>query len=421
MCLGDVMSLFALIACLFTLAAVFSYINFRYLGLPNSVGLMLLAFALSFSLIVLLHLGVDLTTWANLILSKIEFSEALMQGMLSFLLFASALQVNLEELWHEKWMVLLLSTIGMLFSTVIIGALAFLLLRFSGLALSFGYCLLFGSLISPTDPIAVLSLLRKMGAPSSLIARVGGESLFNDGMGIALFACLLPLALHGQNFSLLYFLKEFLFHTLGGVAFGFVAGWITYLLLKTVDDYEVEILLTLGLVSGGYLLASLLSVSAPIAVVVAGILIGNRGRMFAMSEKTRLHLDIFWDVTDQILNAILFVLIGLELLRLPLTVRYYLVGTAMIPLALISRWLSVGATLTLLGPYQEIERGTVTLLTWGGLRGGISIAMALSLPPSLARDVFVASTYAIVTFSIIIQGTTVKKFISHYVQFQQLS
>jgi CPA1 family monovalent cation:H+ antiporter len=278
-----------------------------------------------------------------------------------------------------------------------------------GVAMPYIYCLLFGALISPTDPIAVLGLLKSAGAPKSLEMKIAGESLFNDGVGVVVFLGVLEVARSGGDFEASHLVTLFVQEALGGAVFGLVVGYLVYRLLKSVDNYQVEVLLTLALVTGGYAAAAALHLSGPIAIVIAGLLIGNHGRLFAMSQATRHHLDIFWELIDEILNAVLFVLIGLEVLVLTFTRQYLLVALMIIPVLLLARFIAVGIPVSLLRPFQEFNPGTVRILTWGGLRGGISVALALSLPLGAERDIILAITYVVVIFSIIVQGLTMSR------------
>jgi CPA1 family monovalent cation:H+ antiporter len=356
-----------------------------------------------------------LETQAHLLLDSIDFNETLMQGMLSFLLFAGALHINLGDLAKQKWVISSLATAGILTSTFLVGGASYYLLDIFGIHLDFIYCLLFGSLISPTDPIAVLGILKSANAPKTLETKIAGESLFNDGMAVVVFIVLLGIATGGHDVTAGHIALLFLEEAVGGVVFGFVIGWLTYQLLRQVDNYQVEILLTLALVMGGYALASAIHTSGPIAVVVAGLLIGNQGRMLAMSEHTREHLDTFWELIDEILNAVLFVLIGLEVLVLPFTRDVLLASLAMIPLVLLARLISVALPISLLRMRREFSPGVITVLTWGGLRGGVSVALALSLPAGEPREIILAITYAIVVFSIVVQGLTIGRLVKSVV------
>ena len=405
------MDLFTILAILITLTALFSYVNYRFIGLPTTIGVMLIALLMSLALIVLDAFGVALREQADALLRSIDFDEALLQGMLSFLLFAGALHVNINDLIEHKWTIGLLSTVGVLVSTFLIGTMTWLVLGWLDVPMPFVYCLLFGALISPTDPIAVLGILKTAGAPKRLETKITGESLFNDGVGVVIFLIILEIATGSGEITAGHIGIVFAQEALGGGLFGFVIGYLAYRMLKQVDNYQVELLITVALVTGGYALAMALHLSGPIAIVVAGLLIGNYGRRLAMSEKTRHHLDIFWELVDEVLNAVLFVLIGLEVLVLVLTKAYLLAGLLLIPLVLLARFIAVGIPVTVLRPFRDFDPGAIRIMTWGGLRGGISVALALSLPPGPERDVILAITYAIVVFSILVQGLTIGKLV----------
>ena len=408
------MRLFDILALLITLTAIFSYINHRYLRLPLTIGVMLIGLIMSLGLLALKPLGLDLTPQANTILGEIDFNQTLMHGMLSYLLFAGALHVNLADLAEQKWLIATLATLGVLASTTIIGVLLWLLLDLIDIDLPFLYCLVFGALISPTDPIAVLGILRTVHAPKSLETKITGESLFNDGIGVVVFILISGFAFGETDITpgavIAFFLKE----ALGGVIFGFVIGGITYAMLKRVDNYQVEILLTLALVTGGYAMAEVLHVSAPIAIVVAGLLIGNHGRLLAMSEITVERLDTFWELIDEILNAVLFVLIGLEILVITFEAHLLIAGVLSIFIVLIARFVSVGVPIFFIRKFRELTPGVIKIMTWGGLRGGISVALALSLPASAERETILAITYCVVVFSILVQGLTIGRLIKRY-------
>ncbi len=404
------------LAILISLAALFSYINYRYIKLPTTIGLLIIALLLSLSIIVLGKLGIPLEDHAKHLLSQINFNETLMQGMLSALLFAGALHVHLEELNKQKWVVAILASMGVIASTFMIGFTSYYIFAFIGLEIPLVYCLLFGSLISPTDPIAVMGILKTIGAPKSLETKIAGESLFNDGVAIVIFLVLLNIAGAGHGggqgeMDAISIATLFAQEALGGALFGFIIGYITFRMLASIDNYQVEILLTLALVLGGYALASALHISGPIAIVVAGLLIGNKGRRFAMSDKTRRHLDNFWELIDEILNAILFVLIGLEVLVLSFEMQYLWAGLMMIPVTLLARFISVGTPVAIMKLRQSFSPRIIRILTWGGLRGGISIALVLTLPDNEYREVLLVVTYIVVIFSIIVQGLTISKLI----------
>jgi CPA1 family monovalent cation:H+ antiporter len=372
---------------------------------------MLIGLVMSISLILLKIAGLDFTTQAQSIIGKIDFNQTLMQGMLSFLLFAGALHVNLDDLARQKWLISSLATFGVVCSTFIIGTLFWFLLSWADINLAYIYCLLFGALISPTDPIAVLAILRTAGASKSLETKITGESLFNDGVGVVVFILVASIASGGSDVTAGSVITLFLEEAIGGVIYGLLLGFITYWMMKQVDNYQVEILLTLALVTGGYVSAAALHVSGPIAVVVAGLMIGNHGRLLAMSDVTQEHLDTFWELIDEILNAVLFVLIGLEVLILSFSFNILGIGIVTILIVLLGRFISVGLPVTLLRYRREFSPHAIKILTWGGLRGGISVALALSIPASPEREIILSITYCVVIFSILVQGLTIGKLI----------
>jgi CPA1 family monovalent cation:H+ antiporter len=404
---------FDLVAVLLVLAAAFSYLNHRLLRLPPTVGLTALTLLASLAALAAGLLWPPVARQAADFVAQIDFDRAVLKGLLGFLLFAGALHIDLDELLRRKKAVLVLATLGVLLSTLIVGGLTWLLLGLLGVPTRPVYCLLFGALISPTDPVAVLTLLKRLGAPASLEVTVAGESLFNDGVGVVVFLGLLEVAAGGQDVDLGRLVVLFLREAVGGAAFGLAAGYVAYRLLKSVDDYRLEVLLSLALVAGGYALADALHLSGPLAMVVAGLLIGNPGRRFAMSATTVEHLDRFWGLIDEFLNAVLFVLLGLEVLALSFTARDLAAGLLAVPVVLLARLASVAPAVWLLGPRQPLGRHAVRVLTWGGLRGAISVALALSLPQEAGgsavpeRAVILVVTYVVVVFSILVQGPTI--------------
>jgi CPA1 family monovalent cation:H+ antiporter len=400
------MTLINTITILLCLSAGFSYLNHRYIKLPVTIGLMAIAMVLSLVLLLVGKLGYGFEAQAETFVRQIRFDETLLRGMLSFLLFAGALHVNLDDLLEQKWFIGTLACLGVLVSTVLVGYLTFIFWGWVGLQVPLIGCMLFGALISPTDPIAVLGLLKKVRAPKQLEVNITGESLFNDGVGVAVFLVLLG-ALKTGNMTFEAIGLVFLQETLGGVAIGLAVGYGAYLMLKSIDQHRVSILITLALVMGGYGLADVLHTSAPIAIVVAGLLIGNHGRHLAMSQITRDYLDMFWELVDEFLNAVLFVLIGLEVLALTFKPEYLEAGAIAIPLVLIARFVSVSLPVQMFGLFRKFTKRATLILTWGGLRGGISVAMALSLPTLPYRDEIVTVTYLVVVFSILVQGLTV--------------
>jgi len=406
------MSLSEILAILISISAVFSYINFRFFRLPSTIGLMLMALCLSIIVLLLDQFGFDLARYAEPIVHGFAFDDALLHGMLGFLLFAGALHVNLNDLAQQKWVILLLATVGVVLSTIIIGLVTWWLFAKMGFDISFLYCLLLGSLISPTDPIAVLGILKKVGVSKTLETKITGESLFNDGVGVVIFLVILGLITGGGELDISDAMILFVIEAIGGILFGLTIGAIAFYMLRSVNQYQVEILTTLGLVMGGYALAEAIHVSAPIAIVVAGLMIGNHGRLLAMSDETRGHVDTFWELIDEILNAVLFVMIGLEIMVISLRTDYLLAGLLLIPIVLITRFVAVGLPVSIMRYFREFSPRVITILTWGGLRGGISVALALSLPAGQERDLILTVTYCVVIFSIMVQGLTIGRVIN---------
>ena len=404
-----------IIGLLITLTAVFSYLNHRYIKLPTTIGVMLIALLMSLALIALGKFGlIEIDHKIEALLRGIDFYEVLMHGMLSLLLFAGAMHIDLSELAARKWPIGILATVGTLSSTFLVGAAAWVLFDLIGIEMRMIYCLLFGALISPTDPIAVLGILKSANAPKSLEIKIAGESLFNDGVAVVVFSILLGIALGEEQLGVGGISMVFARDALGGVVFGLVIGYVAYRMLKSIDSYHVEVLITLGLVLGGYALARQLHVSGPVAMVVAGLMIGNHGRSFAMSDNTRERLDTFWEIIDEILNAVLFVLIGFEVIVLTFTGEYLLASILMLVIVLLARFVCVGIPIAIMRGrmYLEFTAHSIKLLTWGGVRGGISVALALSLPAEAPeRDGLLAVTYVIVLFSILVQGLTIGKLI----------
>ena len=411
-----VASIFNLAAIVVTLAAVFGYVNHRWLRLPQSIGLVLIALVASFGALALdaLFPTLGLRATVRETLLQIEFHDTLMKGMLSFLLFAGALHVDLEALLSRKWAISMLATVGTLISTSVVGLAMFQVFRIidlDGLAIALPYCFVFGALISPTDPIAVLSILKQVKVPAALEAKIAGESLFNDGVGVVVFTILVTIAagagehggeVTGSTVAVLFFQEAF-----GGAALGLVAGYLAYRAMQGIDEHTLEVLITLALVMGAYAVASAIHVSGPIAMVIAGLFIGNHGARFAMSEATRDHVEKFWSLLDEVLNSVLFLAIGFEVLALTFGADIMLAMAIAIPVVLLARLVAVATPIGLLGLRREFTKGAIPVLTWGGLRGGISVALALSLPAIPAKPVLLAVTYGVVVFSIIVQGLTI--------------
>ena len=393
------------------LTALLAYLNFRYLRLPITIGVMVTALLLSLVIILLDLAGADFGLHRKMeaMLRAIDFSNVLMQGMLSFLLFAGALHIDLSELRAYRWQVLILAFFSTLLSTFIVGLAAWYVLPFIGISMPLLYCLLFGALISPTDPIAVMGILKSAGIPKNLELVISGESLFNDGVGVVIFSILMSMLLIGEAPTFHEGLGLLMHEAGGGLLYGLLIGYITFHLLRSIDNYQVEVMITLAAVMGGYVLASKLHVSGPLAMVVAGLVVGNHGRELAMSDTTRLYVDMFWEMIDDILNAVLFVLIGMEVMLIAFSWNLFAAGLAMVIMTLIARALTVWVPVHYLPGYFKLPRGAGLVLTWGGLRGGISVALALSLPSGSERDVILSLTYCIVVVSILVQGLTVGK------------
>ncbi|MEZ5629799.1 MAG: sodium:proton antiporter [Burkholderiaceae bacterium] len=395
------------------ITALLAYVNARFVRLPTTIGVMAVAMLLSLGLIGLKALGVATPhVYEQSLLRSIDFTDVLMEGMLSMLLFAGALHVDLSTLRAARWQIGLLAVVGTTVSTAVVGLALWVALPWVGLQLPLIHCLLFGALISPTDPIAVLAILRSAGAPQRLRMLISGESLFNDGVGVVLFALLLGMATSGTVPSTHEAALLLAHEAGGGLALGVLIGVVAFLLLRSIDNYQVEVLLTLATVLGGYELAQALHVSGPLAMVVAGLIVGNQGRALAMSDQTRRHVDLFWELLDEILNAVLFVLLGLEIVLVPFSGS--VAGAALLALAvtLAARWVSVGLPAAVLPGWFGLPAEGWKVLTWGGLRGGISVALALALPAGHERDAILTMTYVVVIFSILVQGLTIKPLIA---------
>lgn len=414
------MEIFGILSLLTSLAAVFGYLNSRYIKLPYTIGMMLIACV--FSLIVFLIGAVNQdfkTTTVNFI-TQIDFKTALLEVMLSFLLFAGALHINFEKLREYKWPIFTFATIGVLVSTILVGVFIFIFFKIIAYPIDLIYCMLFGALISPTDPIAVLGIMKKAGVPKNLEIKIVGESLFNDGVGVVIFLTIFNLAYSSgveeqANSIVVLFLQE----VVGGLALGLLAGWITWKVMKTIDDWEVEVMITIAVVMSVYWIATYFHLSGPLAVVAAGLLIGTENvRHTSMSGETENYIDKFWELVDSYLNAILFVLIGLEILIWPFKSNYVIYGFIAIPVVLAARFLSLYPPVYFFGRTLEFVPKTTTLMTWGGLRGGISIALALSLEQYMERDLFLVMTYIVVVFSILVQGLTINKLVKRVLKLE---
>jgi len=401
------MTLLQITSLLIVLAGAFGAINYLFLKLPSAIGILVVSLLASF-VVMLLDIAVPALGVADVVrgaVLEIEFSDALLEGMLGLLLFAGALHVKLSDLRREWVVVAMMATIGIALSTTIVG---FGFSWLTGMPLL--VALVFGALISPTDPVAVLGVLRQANLKKSLETKIAGESLFNDGVGYVVFLVLIGLAFpHGDahGSGLAGAAQLFFQEAVGGAVLGIVLGWLTFRVMRRIDDYSLEVLITLGLAFGGYELAVYLHVSAPIMAVCAGLLIGDVGTKYGMSEETRLYVDAFWKLIDEILNAVLFLLIGVEVFAIAFNFEYLTAGVAAIALALFARLAAVAVPILILRPFREFSTGVIPVMTWGGLKGGISVALALSLPEGEWKPVILTATYMVVIFSIIVQGLTV--------------
>ncbi len=410
-------------AVLLVVTALLAWLNVKFVKLPTTIGVMALSLGLSLVLIVLHKLtGVALDDLAERVVAGVDFEAFVLEGVLAFLLFAGALHVDLNDLLKQKFVIVTLATLGVVASTLVVGSLSYVILPLIGFELTFIQALLLGAIVTPTDPIAVLGLMKSAGVPKNLETKVTGESLFNDGVGVVVFLALVGLAFpaaHGDDGAGFVGVAElFLVEVGGGIAAGLISGWIAYLFIKRIDRYSVEVLITLALVVSVYVACGSANIlghhlSGPLAVVVAGLLIGNKGRYTGMTDETRQHLDVFWELVDEVLNAVLFVLIGLEVLLIDFTFKAVLAGLVVIPIMLLARSAAVFGGVGLLRATKirtDFTPGARRVLVWAGLRGGISVALALAIPKiegDPTRDVLIVAAYVVVAFSILVQGPTV--------------
>jgi CPA1 family monovalent cation:H+ antiporter len=407
------MDYFAITSVLVGLAALFGYINVRFLKLPNTIGLMLITIVFTLVIIGISYFDDTLLDAERYIITHIDFRTVLMDVMLSFLLFAGALHTNFEQLKVQRWPVLAFATLGVLISTFLVGTVMFYVLQLLGLDIAYIYCLLFGALISPTDPIAVLGILKQAGVPKKLETKIVGESLFNDGVGVVVFLTIYKIAsLGGENVEVMDVVALFGQEVIGGVALGLLLGFLTFRLMRSIDDYQIEVIITLAAVMSGTAIAQALHLSAPLAMVTAGLMVGmDTVRKSAMSEITESYVDKFWELLDILLNTVLFVLIGMEMLVLSLEGNYIVAGLLAIPIILLCRYTSLLLPINFFKKKLDFVPNTNLIMTWGGLRGGISIALALGLTEVMHRDLFLVITYIVVVFSILVQGLTVEKLV----------
>lgn len=422
------LSILDLITILVFLAAAFTYINIHFIKLPSTIGLMILAMVMSVSIIIAGYFYPPLSTGVQQIMQGFDFQEVLLNVMLSFLLFAGALEINLEELKRNRWTILALATAGTLLSTFIVGTLMYYVFGALGTQIDFFKCLVFGALISPTDPIAVLALIKKLPVSKTLEIKIAGESLFNDGIGVVVFLTILGLAFpeagapghHGES-GAWSVVQLFLVEVGGGLLLGAVLGLTGFQLLKAIhnDHMQLEVLVTLSLVLAGAKLASLIHVSGPLAMVVMGLFLGNKGRADRLASVAGDYVFKFWHLVDEALNAILFILIGLEMIYISTVFRldYFAAGLIAIVVVLVARLIGVSIPIKLMNLRSRLDTKTIAILTWGGLRGGISVALALSLPSYVSEDgthvtdIIIGATYSVVVFSILVQGLTVPKLV----------
>jgi CPA1 family monovalent cation:H+ antiporter len=407
------MDLYYTFSILVVLSALFSYINSRYLKLPSVIGIMLLAIITSVSLLALGNIYPAISQYFSGQIAAFDFPSVLMGAMLNFLLFAGAIHVSLQDLHKQRLPILILSTVGVILSTFLVGSLMYGLLLQLGLDVPFIQCLVFGSLISPTDPLAVIALLRKVRIGKPLEIKIAGESLFNDGVSVLLFAVLLQLAQGSAvDITFQHVAGLFVQEMIGGLVIGFFLGYIGSQGIKRINDYQVTVLITVAIVMGGYLVTRFLHISGPLTMAAAGLVIGNYGKATAMSNADKDYLDKFWEMIDEILNAMLFLIIGLELLLIPNIHQDWIIGCVSVLIVLVSRYLSIWLPMWIIPNVGRFDAKTMAVLVWGGLRGGMSIALALTIDPTLNQNLFLSATYYVVVFSIVVQGLSIGKLIS---------
>jgi len=417
----QLMSIFEIAAILIGLSALFGYLNHKFLRLPHTIGLVVIALAASLAIVILelVRPETNVSEIVTGVLLGIDFHDAVMNGMLSFLLFAGALHVDFSVFRSQSLAIALMATLGILISTFLIGWVTWLLLNLFNIETPFIWALVFGALISPTDPVAVLGLFKTVHVPETLEAKMAGESLFNDGVGVVVFSVVLAIAAgsggHGGEVTVMSVASLFVTEAVGGTVLGLLAGYIGYRAMHHIDEHNLEVMITLAVVMVTYVVALRLHLSGPIAMVVAGLLIGNKGMRFAVSENTRDHIRKFWSLLDEILNSVLFLLIGLEVLVIAQRADHIGVALLLIPVTLAARWAAVFVPITILSRWRSFTKGAIPILTWGGLRGGIAVALALSLPVNEYKPTILTITYAVVLFSIIVQGLTIKMLVERTV------
>jgi CPA1 family monovalent cation:H+ antiporter len=407
------MDYFVIASVVVVLAALFGYINVRFLKLPNTIGLMMITIVFTLVVFGISYFDHTLLNAERYVISQIDFRTLLLDILLSFMLFAGALHTDFDRLREQQWPVIVFATLGVLSATFLIGSIFYYSLLLLGFEIQYLYCLLFGALISPTDPIAVLGILKKAGVPEKLEIKIVGESLFNDGVGVVVFLTLFEFAgVADSSPEPMRILELFGKEVFGGLLLGIVLGLLAYHFMKRIDDYQVEVIITLALVMAGTVIAQSLHISAPLAMVTGGLFIGHdRMRTGAMSPVTEKYVDMFWELLDMLLNTILFVLIGMEILLLSFEMSFILVGLLAIPIVLLGRYLSLYLPIRFFRKRLKFVPNTHLVMTWGGLRGGISIALALGLADYMERELLVFATYMVVVFSIVVQGLTVDKLV----------
>jgi CPA1 family monovalent cation:H+ antiporter len=405
------MEIYNIITVIILLAAIFGYINHRFIKLPGTIGIMLISLIASLAVIGIGNIYPEFFTQTIQSIRAIDFNAVVLKVMLSFLLFAAAIDIDIKKLRNESMSIITFSTIGILISTVTVGALLYATTSIFGLKVNFLYCLIFGALISPTDPIAVVGILKKAKIPASLETKISGESLFNDGVGVVLFITFYEIAKIGyENITIWRIIWLFIREAGGGLLLGWLLGYLCFYMIKSINNYVVEVMLTLATVMGGYALAEVLHVSGPLAMVIAGLITGNKSLDQGVSELTRDYLYKFWEMIDEVMNAILFLLIGFEMLIVPFNLTLFWLGCIAIVIVLVARFISVSLPIMVLKRNSSFEKNAIPILTWGALRGGISVALALSVPNYMYGEMFVSITYIIVLFSIVVQGLTIGKF-----------
>jgi len=408
------MDLFTILTLLIVLSAIFGFINEKFFKLPDTIGIMMITILFTLGIVIFGSLFPGVIEIAKTFVLKLDFKTALLDIMLSFLLFAGAMHTNFDQLKIQRYPILMFATVGVVLSTFMIGYSMHLILHLLGYDIELIYCLLFGSLISPTDPIAVLGILKKAGVPKKLEAKIVGESLFNDGIAVVVFITIFQIAKGGHTDSGISEILHLLSVEVGGgILLGLGLGFIAFIMMKSIDNYSVEVMITLAIVTGGYLVANHFHASGPLAMVVTGLIVGHDTvRDSTMSKTVELYVDKFWEILDMFLNAILFVMIGLEMIVLEWKTQYIAIGLIATLIVLAARYISLYFPILLFKKKLRFVKHTNIVMTWGGLRGGISIALALTLMDSMNRELFVTITYVIVLFSILVQGLTVKKLVT---------